>query len=48
MIRNGLLNAFPCARVAYGPPPDRRLRQVETFTRFMALAKEWLLIFGIK
>jgi hypothetical protein len=51
MVRNGLLNSFPCARrrnVVYGPPADYRLKQAETAVRFMALAKELLFVFGIK
>lgn len=51
MIKNGLLNSFPCAprqRVAYGPPPDYRLQQAERFVRAMGIVKDWLLLFGIK
>jgi hypothetical protein len=51
MIRNGLLNAFPCAsrpRLAYGPPSDYRVRQGEAVVRAMTIAKELLLLFGIK
>jgi hypothetical protein len=51
MIKNGLLNTFPCARrssVAYGPPTDYRLQQAEKFVRAMGIVKDWLLLFGIK
>jgi hypothetical protein len=51
MIKNGLLNAFPCARnpnVTYGPLSDYRVQQEERFVRAMAVVKEWLLLFGIK
>lgn len=51
MIKNGLLNSFPCAprpRVAYGPPSAYRLQQAEKFVRVMGIVKDWLLLFGIK
>jgi len=51
MIKNGLLNTFPCARrtnATYGPPSDYRLQQAEKFVRVMGIVKDWLLLFGMK
>jgi len=50
MVRNGLLAAFPCSgqNRSYVAQPDYRLQQAEKFTRLLALAKDWLSLFGIK
>ena len=50
MIKNGLLNTFPCARrpnVAYGPPTDYRLEHSTKVMEFWTAAAHLLLQFAM-